>query len=359
MTPLARLPLLAAGFFSLAFGAAAGLVRLGWDIRLPTDALAILHGPLMASAFFGTVISLERAVALGASWAYLGPLAAGLGGLAMICGAYSPAIGLLVAGSSIFLLVSCVVLKRQPQLHNACLVIGAASALAGNVLLASGAAVHSVTPWWIGFLVLTIAGERLELSRFMPPSPGARQIFAAIALMLVAALAIGWRASGVCLLALALWLGRHDVALRTIRARGLTRYIAACLLAGYAWLAIASVIMLVRSDMQPGQLAYDAALHAVFLGFVFSMVFGHAPIIVPALFRVPLPYHPAFYVPLAMLHASLTLRVAVDLFGLTEWRGVSGAGNVGALAVFIVTMLAAVLRGRKVGSNVPAKPHPG
>ncbi len=34
----------------------------------------------MIAAFFGTVISLERAVAIGHGWAYSAPLAAGTGG---------------------------------------------------------------------------------------------------------------------------------------------------------------------------------------------------------------------------------------------------------------------------------------
>jgi hypothetical protein len=347
MRPAARLPLLAAGFVSLVFGVAAGLARLGWDIRLPGDGLAVLHGPLMACAFFGTVISLERAVALGAGWGYLGPLGAGAGGLAMVAGAHFPALILLAAGSAVFVAASCVLLKRQPLLHNACLVIGAASWLAGTLLLATGEQVSAVSPWWIGFLVLTIAGERLELSRFMPPSPGAKRVFMAIMACLAVAPAIGWRATGASLLALSLWLAWKDVALRTIRGKGLTRYIAACLLAGYVWLAIGSLIMLAGADMQPGRLAYDAALHAVFIGFVFSMVFGHAPIIAPALFRVRLPYHPVFYAPLVLLHASLALRVAADLVPLVAWRGAAGAGNAAAIAVFIVTMLTAVLRGRR------------
>jgi len=42
------------------------------------------HGALMASAFFGTLISLERAVALGRLWAYAAPLACGAGGVALV-----------------------------------------------------------------------------------------------------------------------------------------------------------------------------------------------------------------------------------------------------------------------------------
>ena len=183
----------------------------------------------------------------------------------------------------------------------------------------------------------------------------AKRVFALIIVLLVVSLAIGWRATGAALLALSLWLARQDVAMRTIRETGLTRYIAACLLAGYAWLAIASVIMLAYAGLQPGQPAYDAALHALFLGFVFSMVFGHAPIIVPALFRVRLPYHPVFYAPLALLHATLALRVAADLLFLPEWRAMAGAGNAAAIAVFIVTMLSAVLRGRRAQTGGDAR----
>ncbi len=54
----------------------------------------------------------------------------------------------------------------------------------------------------------------------------------------------------------------------------------------------------------------DAALHAVFLGFVFSMVIGHASIIFPAVMRVKIPYHPVFYLPLVALHLSVLAREA-------------------------------------------------
>jgi hypothetical protein len=82
-----RIPLLILGFASLIIGVGAGLLRLGWAVPRPAADLAAFHGPLMVSGFFGTVISLERAVALAQRWAYLGPLAAGAGGLALILGA--------------------------------------------------------------------------------------------------------------------------------------------------------------------------------------------------------------------------------------------------------------------------------
>ena len=79
-----RLPLLALGLLSLLGGVLAGLARLAWDVPAMAQAAAGWHGVLMIAAFFGTVISLERAVALGIGWAYLAPAAAGLGGLMLL-----------------------------------------------------------------------------------------------------------------------------------------------------------------------------------------------------------------------------------------------------------------------------------
>jgi hypothetical protein len=60
-------------------GIATGLARFG--VAIPAVPVA-LHGAMMICAVFGTVISLERAVALQRLPGLLSPLAAGLGGLA-------------------------------------------------------------------------------------------------------------------------------------------------------------------------------------------------------------------------------------------------------------------------------------
>ena len=139
---------------------------------------------------------------------------------------------------------------------------------------------------------------------------------------------------------------RQDIARRTVRGRGLTRFIAVCLLSGYAWLALGSAVILIVGGLVPGSAAYDAAVHAIALGFVFSMVFGHAPIIFPAVLRVAVPYHPSFYAPLALLHASLALRLAGDATGRSAWVGIGGLLNALALAAFVASTASAVVRGR-------------
>ena len=81
-----------------------------------------------------------------------------------------------------------------------------------------------------------------------------------------------------------------------LRATGLTRYIALCLLAGYAWLALSGVLLAMGASFDNGRALWDAALHSILLGFVFSMVFGHAPVILPAVLRVALPSLPECYI---------------------------------------------------------------
>jgi hypothetical protein len=150
------------------------------------------------------------------------------------------------------------------------------------------------------------------------------------------------------LLALTLWLVRHDVARRTVRQPGVTRYMAVGLLTGYAWLGFGGLAALVSGVAAPG-LVYDATLHAVFLGFVMSMVFAHAPVIFPAILGRPLLYAPRFYAHLVVLHTSLVLRIVGDLSDdFARWRVWGGLLNAAALALFVINVgrSMSVARGR-------------
>jgi hypothetical protein len=69
--PALRLPMLVLGMIALVMGVLAGLARLALEVPALAQARAAGHGALMIAAFFGTVISLERAVALGRAWPYL------------------------------------------------------------------------------------------------------------------------------------------------------------------------------------------------------------------------------------------------------------------------------------------------
>lgn len=358
LAPAARVPLLVLGFVALLLGVAGGLVRLG--LPLPATATGIAwHGALMASAFFGTLIALERAVAIGRRWAYLAPAACGAGGVVLLTGYARTGFALLAAGSAVFAVASSSIWWRHRAPHTGLLALGALGLLGANLGLLAGMPAESSVPCWIAFLTLTIGGERLELSRLSPVPSAARAAFAVLGVALLlsafaalAAFGPALRALGVLLVACAVWLARYDIATRTVRAAGLTRYIALCLLAGYAWLALGGALLASGAAFDDGRALWDAALHAILLGFVFSMVFGHAPVILPAVLRVALPYSAILYAPLALLHVSLAVRVAGDLVTMTSLRAAGGAGNALAIAIFILT--AAALALSHVG-RVPSK----
>lgn len=351
MVATRRIPLFVLGALSLLAGMAAGESRIGYDMPQFAIDLVHVHGPLMVCAFFGTVIGLERAVALNQRWGYLAPLLTGIGGLGLIAGLPSELAAIVfAAGSAVFAAMAAVVIRKQRALFTVVMGLGAASWLAGNLLWLSGMPVAAVVGLWSSFLVLTIAGERIELSRFLPPSPD-RAMTAPVPLVMILASAaamtvepeIAGRPFGLGLVLLALWLGRHDIARRTIRQTGLTRFMAVCLLSGYVWLAVAGLLALVHGLPQGGYL-YDAILHTLFVGFVFAMVFGHAPVILPAVLRVVVPFSKLFYVPLAILHLSVASRLIGDLIENDWLRREGGLCNALAIVLFLLTTATLTIR---------------
>ncbi|MGE5245711.1 MAG: hypothetical protein ACM3SQ_15925 [Betaproteobacteria bacterium] len=355
-----RLPLPIAAIVAMVCGGWLGLVRLGWNLPL-WDPDLTGHGPLMVCGFLGTVISLERAVALGAAWGYAGPALVAAGALALDLGPaarFGPL--LIAAGSGVTAAMLVAVWRRQPSLFVATMALGTFAWVIGNVQWLSGAAIYRVVFWWMAFLVLTIAGERLELNRVLRPTALVRAWFAAAALVILggAAAAVRWpdagvRVVGTGLLLLTGWLVRHDVARRTVHQTGVTRFMAVCLLAGYAWLGVGGTLAAATGVADTG-VVYDATLHAVFLGFVMSMVFAHAPVIFPAVAGMPLEYRPIFYLHAVVLHVSLLLRIVGDLVDvLGRWRAWGGLFNAIALLLFVANTARSILKARAMHAPLP------
>jgi hypothetical protein len=195
----------------------------------------------------------------------------------------------------------------------------------------------------------------LELSRFLPVSGSSRGAFAGMVMLFFAGLSAGGvaanlsaRLTGVALVALTAWLLRHDVARRTVRQTGLTRFTAVCLLSGYVWLGLGGLAALRFGAVVAGP-QYDALLHAVFVGFVFAMIFGHAPIIFPAVLGLPVPFRRAFYAHLVVLHLSLLLRLVGDLAALAAARQWGGLLNAAAVVLFLMNTVRSVALARRSG----------
>ncbi len=347
-----RLPILALAGLSLLAGLWAGVIRLGWILPSPTSGLVAGHGPLMVTGFLGTLIGLERAAALKRPWAYGAPLAAGLSAIALLAGLPDPLTRGLGVAAGLFLgAIFLTLYRRDPSGFLATLGVGALVWAIGSFLWLAGQPLFRVVPWWVGFLVLTIAGERLELSRLLRLSGLVRAaFFLAIGIVLLGlaglfAFEAGTRVVAVGLTALALWLFTYDIAWRNLRREGLPRYMGICLLFGYLWLLAGGVLWGVFGEQLVAGAVYDAMLHSIFLGFVFSMIFAHAPVILPGVLRLELPFHPAFYAHWALLHLSLLLRVGGDLALWADGARWGGLVNVLAILLFLVNSIRAALMG--------------
>jgi hypothetical protein len=357
-TIIARTWLLLAAAIALMLlaGLWAALQRLGWALPTLRTGLAAIHGPLMVGGVMGTLISLERAVALAGAgktrirWPYAAPVCSGLGGILLVLAGDTPFAKVCVlAGSACLLLAMGLIYRRHPASFTLIMLVGAGCWLAGNALWLAGQPVYQVVHFWIAFLVLTIAGERVELSRITRLTARAKTLFNGAFVLFLAGVALtvpdlnaGVRLAGAGKIALGLWLLRYDIARKTVHKPGLPRFAAVCLLAGYAWLTVGGALGMCYGAVYAG-FSYDALLHAVLLGFVFSMVFGHAPIIFPALTGRAIAFHPAAYSYVILLHLSLALREVGDWTGWLPGRMWGGLLNVTAVLLFLGIMIYSVV----------------
>ncbi|MEP7137521.1 MAG: hypothetical protein ABI904_21570 [Chloroflexota bacterium] len=337
------LPFLFLAILALLAALWAGLMRLGWQLPALTPSLAMAHGPLMVSGFLGTLIMLERAVAIKQKWMYLPPLLAGLGWLVTLLIPTLPLGPILLTLASLGgVAILSEMTRREPALHTFTMLLGMVAWFVGNLLWLFGWQIFQVVFFWQAFLVLTIAGERLELSRVLRPSRNQQLLFGMIVIIYLVGIIvsifnpqIGTRLNGAALLLLALWSLRNDLAWRNLKHKlPLTRYIAWCLALGFVWIGVGGGLNLVFGAQVAGP-RYDAELHVIFIGFVISMIFGHAPIIFPAILGVPINFQPAFYLQLILLHTSLVLRVFADYANLYNLRMWGGLLNEVAILMFI------------------------
>ncbi|HUO57101.1 MAG TPA: hypothetical protein VMV05_02890 [bacterium] len=205
---------------------------------------------------------------------------------------------------------------------------------------------------WQVFFVLTILAERLEIVRWKESGPALVPPFLLAALMLggslltaldpawgVRVVSAGFLAGGLFHLAVDAWPHAE-------KAEGWRLFSRLCLFSGYGWMLVGGLIGLSFAPTESG-LPYDAYLHALFLGMVFTMVFNHAPLLLPRVLKSPVSFHPFFYLHWALLQGSLVLRLAGDGLANPDWRRWGALLNAAAILLFFANTLWAVLRGRK------------
>lgn len=332
-----------------------GLARLGWNLPLPDPDFHALHGPLMVVGFLGTLIGLERAVAVERAWVYGIPLFSALSYLSLLLGAPQQIVALLaLAAAFLFVLFFISLYLRQPSEHFIVMTLSAISLCVGNLIWMTEAPLSEVVPWWAGFLVLMIAGERLEIARIRRPPVRVRALFGLSVAITLFGLIVstfdffsGVRIAAIGLIALAFWLLRYDLAWQSLRQPGLPRFMASCLIAGYAWLAMGGILWLQLAGSFVAGPLYDAMLHSIFVGFVFSMIFAHGPIILPVITGLTMAFLPSFYLHAILLHLSLFLRIVGDLVNVPDAQKWGGALNALAILLFLMNNIRASRRKAK------------
>lgn len=318
--PIGHAPLLLLPLALLA-GIQGGWLRMGGEGPWPT--LAVLHALLMIGGFLGTLICLERSMAMPhKSWRLL-PLLNALSIVPLLLNEPFWAVGIqsvTAAGLSILLYKQ---LKKHNTVTLLFMTLGALLWLIGNLMYLYAGWVVVAVPWWMGFLLLTIVGERLELSKFLPTPRWAFRSLYLLLIVYVATLILPFHfhwawLSGIVLCLLACWLLYFDLARIIIHKTNRYRYIGVGLRTGYLWLLIHGLSFFLPDSLH---YRYDLYLHTFFLGFVFSMIWAHAPIILPLLIGSNRnPYHPFLWLPWGIFQLSLFMRLLAYVLNEPEWR---------------------------------------
>ena len=336
INPIVILPFIMLALILAIWG---GWIRIGWN--LPLTKTAGHHGAIMVGSFLSSLIFLERAVTFKNKLILLLPLVNALSIVAFITGFPWVAHLILLAGSVGFCGMCIHFIYRYKEQYYYLFFAGAFCLATGNWLLLNNDIYPQAVPWWMGFFLFTIVAERLELSRFLQVSKAQHNLlFAALAVsftvLIIPFHLYGSHIFAAGLLLTSLWLMKFDMAFRSLSKAGQHRYSGLLLIVGYVWLIITAVFLF-SGDVNA--FWYDATLHAFFIGFVFSMIFSHAPIILPAVLKLPVkPFRPILYIWFSILQASLITRIAADYFIEIEIRRWAGMMNGLIILSFFINM---------------------
>lgn len=334
-----RLPFLLLAFLSLLLGLWSGLKRMGWDLGMLS--VSLHHGAIMVGGFLGTLISLEKIIPLKKKIFFIIPLLSASSVGLFFLGRPRPSFGLLVLAAAGLSAVFVYYLVREKNLIYLLMAAGSLCWLTGNLLLITENFYPLAFPWWLGFALLIITAERLELMKFLPVTRSVKLLLVLLLALYIGGVMIsfhgsGHQVSGAALIAIALWLMRNDIIMIAIRKQGLPKFVAIALLSGYIAMLLTGIFFIALHGQA---LAYDAIVHTFFLGFVFSMIFAHGPIILPGVLGISLkPYHRMLYGWLTLLHISWITRVSGDILVELSWRNLSGIITTVAVLGYFATI---------------------
>jgi hypothetical protein len=300
----------------------------------------------MTGSVLGTLICLERIIGNKNKWWRLLPLINGLSAVMFVANQPIPGYTLLIFGSVGLLILMLTYCRNSATLSNWMLALGAFAWLTGNLVLLQHNSYPLAVKWWMLFFLWTIFGERLELSRMLPVSVLKKYSLFFILILNMAGVLLPFHWYGneffsISFIALSIWLFFFDMSRQAFRFPYHHRYIALWLMTGYGWLLISGSWLLFRASTPFG---YDAALHSFFIGFVFSVVFGHVPIIFPGIFKINISlYHRSLYFVYVLFQLALLGRIIGDALADNHMRKWGAMMNGISILLFIAFTVAIII----------------
>lgn len=340
-----RFPIVLLALLCLLTGLYSGLSRIGWTI--PSLPITAHHGAIMVSGFLGTLIAFEKVIPLKKKILYLIPILNAVSIAFFFTGHPAVSIYIMVVSSTSLAFVFIYYFVKHRSIIYFMMVIGAFCWVIGNALLLSRLFYPLAFPWWAAFAVFIIGAERLELMKFLPVSDFSKKLFIVLLFSFIVGILLPFHGAGSVICGMALigvssWLLRNDIIGINFRKTGLPKFVATSLLCGYVSLMLSGVFYISLSDQW---LTYDAIVHSFFLGFAFSMIFAHGPIILPGVLGISAtPFSKVLYVWLITLHTSWLVRVYGDIASQMELRKISGLLSAIAIIGYFITMAVITIR---------------
>lgn len=350
--PLFILPLIS---LSLIFGVLTGWFRIGWEFS--STASWPDHGAIMTGGFIGTLICLERTINFKHKLALLIPVIGSLSIIFFLLRYVETAYWLLLIASLGLCIIYFILYLEHNEVYILIMMAGAFAWLTGNIFLLQTHFYPNSVMWWIAFLFFTILGERLELSRYLMLKTWHKFLLLFLLALYIIGILIPFHGSGgyisaVSMIGSFIWLYKYDMAKKSLKKEGQHFYSGVVLLTGYFWLAVTGILMAWGAY---SGLFYDAVLHSFFLGFAFSMIFAHAPIILPGVLRLQFSlFSRVLYLWFILLQLSLIMRIASVFNPILFSKQTGGLLNGIAIFGFILNVIFLLAKGKlKLKKSVP------
>jgi hypothetical protein len=343
-----RLPIVLLAMFCLLSGIWSGLDRMGWDIYV-TPIIA-QHGAIMVGGFLGTLIALEKIIPIKRKILYTIPVLNTLSVLFFFLDQPKISIWILIVSSISLGLVFMYYFRIQHSVIFILMLAGSICWAVGNVLLLTKQFYPLAFPWWLAFALFIIVAERLDLTKFLPVSEINKKVPVGLLFLYIAGIlfsfhGIGNLICGFSVIAISVWLLRYDLIAINLKKNSMPKFIALALLAGYISLLLTGIFFFTLGDHW---LTYDALVHSFFLGFVFSMIFAHGPMILPGIMGVnTAPFNRILYLWLILLQASWLMRILADVLIELELRKISGLLSAAAILGYFISMAVLTIRSRR------------